>query len=66
LAVVEQDYVRRTILREQDCPDAANIGLIATMARFCLDAGFDDLVEGILDSSRYGTMLRDLTGDHRG
>jgi len=64
--VVEQDYVRRAILQEQDRPDSANIGLIATRVRFCLDSGFDVLIEGILDSSRYGTMLSELTNDHRG
>lgn len=66
LAVVEQDHVRRIILQERDNPDSANIGLIATMARFCLDSGFDVLIEGILDSDRYGPMLSDMTDDHRG
>lgn len=66
LAVIEQDHVRRTVLSEQDRTDSVNIGLIDTMARFCLDSGFDVLIEGILDSDRYGTMLRQLTQDHRG
>ena len=66
LAIIEQDHVRRIVLREDDRPDSANIGLLSSMARFCLDAGFDVLVEGILDSERYGAMLLQLTRDHVG
>jgi hypothetical protein len=39
LAVVGQDNVRRTILRERDVPGGANIGLIDEVARYALDAG---------------------------
>jgi len=66
LAIIEQDHVRRIVLREDDRPDSANIGLISSMARFCLNAGFDVLAEGILDSERYGAMLLQLTRDHVG
>lgn len=39
LAVVGQDNLRRTVLRERDRPGAANIGLIDLTARYALDAG---------------------------
>jgi predicted kinase len=66
LAVVGQDNVRRTILRERDVPGGANIGLIDAVARYALDAGYHVVVEGILYADRYGEMLRGLREDHRG
>lgn len=65
-AVVAQDVIRRTILKERDVPDGANIGLISTVARYALDAGFHVIVEGILHAERYGDMLAELAADHRG
>lgn len=66
LALVAQDNLRRVVLREHDLPGAANIGLIDTVARYALDAGFHVVVEGILYADRYGAMLRRLSADHRG
>ncbi|WP_369395410.1 kinase [Streptomyces sp. CG1] len=66
LALVEQDQLRRIVLRERDRPGAANIGLIDTVARYALDAGYHVLVEGILYADRYGGMLARLRADHRG
>ncbi|WP_345020961.1 AAA family ATPase [Streptomyces shaanxiensis] len=66
LALVGQDNLRRIVLRERDRPDGANIGLIDTVARYSLDAGYHVVVEGILYASHYGEMLRRLTADHRG
>lgn len=65
-AVVAQDVIRRTILKERDVPGGANIGLISTVARYALDAGFHVIVEGILHAERYGDMLAALATDHRG
>jgi predicted kinase len=65
-ALVEQDYVRRVLLWEKDLPGAVNIGLIDTVVRHALDAGYDVVLEGILTASRYGDMLRALAGDHAG
>ncbi len=62
LALVEQDQLRRVVLRERDRPGGANIGLIDTVARY---AGYH-VVEGILYTSHYGAMLRRLAQDHRG
>ncbi|WP_097884352.1 AAA family ATPase [Streptomyces sp. st140] len=62
LAVVAQDNLRRTVLRERDRPGPANIGLIDLTARYALDAGYHVVVEGIL----YADMLARLRADHRG
>lgn len=66
LAIVEQDNVRRIVLRERDVPGGANIGLIDLMARYALDHGFHVVVEGILYADRYGDMLTALMRDHKG
>ncbi|MEU0098841.1 AAA family ATPase [Streptomyces sp. NPDC006267] len=66
LAVVGQDNLRRTVLRERDRPGAANIGLIGLTARYALDAGYHVVVEGILCAQHYGDMLARLRADHRG
>ncbi|MGW7522465.1 AAA family ATPase [Streptomyces sp. NPDC054783] len=66
LALVEQDNLRRVVLRERDRPGAANIGLIDMVARYALDAGYHVIVEGILYADRYGDMLARLSADHRG
>ncbi|UQT53921.1 kinase [Streptomyces durmitorensis] len=48
LALVGQDNMRRTVLRESDVPGGANIGLIDMVVRYSLDAGYHVVVEGIL------------------
>jgi predicted kinase len=66
VAWVEQDYLRRILLREQDRPGAANIGLIDQTARYALDHGYHVVLEGIFYSPTYGDMLRRLIADHAG
>jgi adenylylsulfate kinase-like enzyme len=66
LAIVAQDNLRRVVLREHDRPGAANIGLIRLTARYAADHGFHVIVEGILDSDRYGGMLSELIAEHPG
>jgi thymidylate kinase len=66
VAWVEQDYIRRILLREHDRPEATNIGLVGHTVRYALDSGYHVILEGILHSGRYGAMLAELTGDHRG
>ncbi len=65
-ALIEQDYVRRTLLWEWDTPGALNVDLIGTIARRTLAAGHDTVIEGILAEARYGDMLRVLLDDHVG
>lgn len=65
-ALVEQDYVRRVLMWEKDTPGAANIGLIDTVVRHALDAGYSVVLEGILAVDHYGSMLTGLVSDHVG
>lgn len=65
-ALVQQDVLRRTVLRERDIPDGVNIGLITVVARYALDHGYHVIVEGILHAERYAGMLTELAEDHRG
>lgn len=66
VAWIEQDYLRRIVLREHDRPDGVNIGLIDHTARYALDHGYHVILEGILAAERYGAMLRQLCRDHAG
>lgn len=66
LAWVEQDYLRRTLLREHDLPQGQNIGLIELNVRYALEAGFVTVLEGILSSAHYGGMLSRLHADYGG
>lgn len=65
-ANVGQDHFRRIVLREHDLPDADNIGLIAQTARHCLAIGYHVIVEGILCSEHYRSMLCELVEGHPG
>ncbi|MFG3256685.1 AAA family ATPase [Streptomyces sp. NPDC048172] len=66
VALVGQDNLRRIVLREHDRPGASTIGLISTVARYALDAGYHVIVEGMLYADRYGEMLAWLVEEHRG
>ena len=66
VAWVEQDYLRRILLREHDRPGQPNIGLIDQTVRYALDHGYHVILEGILYSPTYGEMVRQLIADHAG
>ncbi|MEJ1105575.1 MULTISPECIES: AAA family ATPase [unclassified Kribbella] len=66
VAWVEQDYLRRILLREHPKPGAPNIGLIDQTVRYSLDHGYHVILEGGLYSPTYGAMLRQLIADHAG
>ncbi|MET8277406.1 kinase [Micromonospora sp. NPDC005174] len=65
-ALVEQDYLRRILLRERDEPGGAAPALIGQTVRFALDHGYHVVVEGIMHTSRYRSMLTALRDGHRG
>ena len=65
-ALVEQDYIRRTLLRERDRPDQPNIRLIDMTVRFSLAEGYNVVLEGILPKKHYGEMLMNLLEDYKG
>ncbi|MEV5933252.1 M15 family metallopeptidase [Streptomyces sp. NPDC052079] len=66
LAIVGQDVIRRSVLREHDTAHGANIALLGSIAREALNAGFHVVLEGILYADRYGHMITSLVRDHRG
>ena len=65
-ANIGQDHVRRVILREHDRMGGDNIGLIAQTVRYCLAMGYHVIVEGILYSDHYRSMLCELIDEHAG
>lgn len=65
-ALVEQDYLRRIVLRELDKPGGIAPMLIAETVRFALDHDRHVVLEGILHATRYGEMIRTLLKQHRG
>lgn len=64
-ALVEQDHLRRIVLREHDTGGLAP-RLIVETTRVALEGGYHVVLEGILPSGHYGEALRDLTAAHGG
>ena len=58
--LVQQDILRREILRVKDGPNNPSIQLIYDTALYGKQIGYDVIVEGILNSKNYGEMLRKL------
>ena len=63
VAIVEQDYLRRIVLKEKENEGTANIGLIQQTVSYCLGRGYHVVLEGILYSKRYGDMISTLVGE---
>lgn len=68
LALLEQDYLRRTLLREHDSTHINPVApaFIAATARTALDLGYHVILEGILHTERYATVLHQLIDSHPG
>ncbi len=60
VAIVEQDYLRRFILKEKENEGTDNIALIQQTVEFALDCKYNVILEGILYFPRYGEMLKKL------
>jgi predicted kinase len=60
ISLVEQDYLRRIVLREKESEGSDNLALIRQTVLFCLERGYDVILEGILTEHRYGGLLREL------
>lgn len=67
-ALLEQDYLRRIVLREHDSSRISPVApaFIAATARTALDLGYHVVLEGILHSDRYGAALHHLIDTHTG
>jgi adenylate kinase family enzyme len=60
IAIVEQDYLRRFILKEKETEGNDNIGLIYQTVIYAQSRGYDVILDGILYFPRYGKMLQKL------
>ncbi len=65
-ALVEQDYLRRILLREKDTSPGLAPALIEHNVQFLLRNRYHVILEGILFTGRYGEMLRRLKAGHTG
>ncbi|GAA3777884.1 hypothetical protein GCM10022225_77140 [Plantactinospora mayteni] len=63
---VEQDYLRRIVLRERDVDGGLAPELISQTVWLALRHGYHVVLEGILISHRYGPMISALRRNHRG
>lgn len=64
VAIIEQDYLRRIILREKDVPNGLNIQLIKKTTLFLLRNSYDVILEGIFDTDRYAEMFQEIIALH--
>lgn len=64
-ALIEQDYLRRTILGEMGKGGDDNIELIKQTAIFSLNKGYNVILEGIMHREYYEKMLRELLDSYR-
>lgn len=60
IAIVEQDYLRRLVLKEKERDNGDNIGLIRQTVEYALANDYDVILEGILYGPRYGLMIKSL------
>ncbi|WP_051797052.1 AAA family ATPase [Catenuloplanes japonicus] len=67
-ALLEQDHLRRVMLREHDDAEIGPVApaFIAATARNALDLGYHVILEGILHTSRYASVLQGLAAGHAG
>jgi predicted kinase len=65
-ALVEQDYLRRIMLKELDKPGGLAPRMIGQTVGLALDHGYHVVLEGILAATRYGSMIKELVRDHQG
>ncbi|MFG2059385.1 AAA family ATPase [Micromonospora sp. NPDC048930] len=68
VALLEQDHLRRVVLREHDSAhiDPVAPAFITAMARTALDLGYHVILEGILHAERYAEALCQLINNHPG
>ena len=59
-ALINQDYVRRTILRDNSDDHAQTAELINQIVLAILAQGYNVVLEGVLSKNRYSKMLRNL------
>jgi predicted kinase len=60
IAIVEQDYLRRFVLKEKENEGTDNLDLILQTTEFALSRGYDVILEGIFNFARYQRILAQL------
>lgn len=66
VAIIGHKELRRYTLGVVDRPGTPTPGLLDTMVRYCLDHGMHVVLEGVMPSTLYADMLRQLRSDHEG
>lgn len=64
ISYVEQDYLRRIVLKEKDVAGGFNKKFIQEVVLFLLRSQYDVLLEGIFDRSRYEKMFQEIIQIH--
>lgn len=64
IALVEQDYLRRILLKEKHTPNGLNIELIKRTILFALENSYNVIAEGIFEASCYGKMFEEIIQKH--
>lgn len=64
MAYVEQDYVRRILLKEHDIAGGRNIQLLKDIILFALKNSYHVIAEGIFRQKRYETMFQEILKLH--
>lgn len=57
---MEQDYLRRIVLKEKEIDDGTNIALVTQVVEFALAHNYDVVLDGMLKLHRYDYMLKPL------
>jgi len=65
-ALIEQDYLRRIVLKEKDVLGGINAKLILQTVQFSLDNGYNVILEGIFVMKHYRGMLNEILEGHSG
>ena len=64
--LIQQDVVRREMLRVQDLPGNPSIKLIYDLAMYGRDIGFDVIIEGIFHADKCTEMFKNIITDFKG
>lgn len=60
---LQQDVLRRDILKTKDKAGNPVVGLIEQLVLYAKKTDYDIVLEGILSESKYGPMLRNIIGE---
>lgn len=64
--LIQQDVVRRDILRVQDLPGNPSIELIYDLAMYGKKIGYDVIIDGIMHADKCDAILRRIIADFKG